>query len=64
MRAKILVLSDSTAAGQRQDQAGAAIKEMLAAAGWSVAALDILPDDLDAIFHGNWLRFFREHLPR
>ena len=22
------------------------------------------PDDIDAIFHGNWLRFFREHLPR
>ena len=22
------------------------------------------PEDVDAIFHGNWLRFFREHLPR
>ena len=22
------------------------------------------PSDIDAIFHGNWLRFFREHLPR
>ncbi len=22
------------------------------------------PKDIDAIFHGNWLRFFREHLPR
>ena len=22
------------------------------------------PGDIDAIFHGNWLRFFREHLPR
>jgi membrane dipeptidase len=22
------------------------------------------PADIDAIFHGNWLRFFREHLPR
>jgi membrane dipeptidase len=21
-------------------------------------------EDIDAIFHGNWLRFFREHLPR
>ena len=20
-------------------------------------------DDIDAIFHGNWLRFFRQHLP-
>ncbi len=30
---------------------------MLAARGYSAA-------DIDAIFHGNWLRFFREHLPR
>ena len=22
------------------------------------------PEDVDAIFHGNWLRFFRTHLPR
>jgi membrane dipeptidase len=22
------------------------------------------PESIDAIFHGNWLRFFREHLPR
>jgi molybdopterin adenylyltransferase len=49
MQAKILVLSDSTAAGSRQDQAGAAVREMLEARGWTVAALEILPDDLDAI---------------
>ncbi len=30
---------------------------MLAARGYS-------PADIDAIFHGNWLRYFREHLPR
>jgi membrane dipeptidase len=30
---------------------------MLAARGYP-------PADIDAIFHGNWLRFFREHLPR
>jgi membrane dipeptidase len=29
---------------------------LLAARGYSSA-------DIDAIFHGNWLRFFREHLP-
>lgn len=49
MQAKILVLSDSTAAGARQDQAGAAVKELLEASGWTVAALEILPDDLDRI---------------
>jgi len=31
MRARILVLSDSTAAGERQDQAGAAVKALLEA---------------------------------
>ena len=30
---------------------------ILAARGYSSA-------DIDAVFHGNWLRFFREHLPR
>ncbi|HEY6292289.1 MAG TPA: MogA/MoaB family molybdenum cofactor biosynthesis protein, partial [Terriglobia bacterium] len=49
MRAKILVLSDSTSAGLRQDQAGAAVKELLEAHGWTVTALDILPDRLDQI---------------
>lgn len=49
MQAKILVLSDSTAAGQRQDQAGAEVKAILEARGWTVAALDILPDDIDTI---------------
>jgi molybdopterin adenylyltransferase len=49
MQAKILVLSDSTAAGRRHDQAGAAVKELLETRGWTVAALEVLPDDLDAI---------------
>ena len=49
MQAKILVLSDSTAAGRRQDQAGAAVKQALEDRGWTVTALEILPDDLDAI---------------
>jgi membrane dipeptidase len=29
-----------------------------------LAARGYPPADIDAIFHGNWLRFFREHLPR
>jgi len=49
MQAKILVLSDSTAAGRRHDQAGGAVKEILEAGGWTVAALEVLPDDIDAI---------------
>lgn len=49
MQVKILVLSDSTAAGQRRDEAGAMVKELLELRGWTVTALEILPDDADRI---------------
>ncbi|HXJ95449.1 MAG TPA: MogA/MoaB family molybdenum cofactor biosynthesis protein [Terriglobia bacterium] len=49
MQAKILVLSDSTAAGERQDEAGAAVKTLLELRGWNVDALEALPDDADRI---------------
>jgi len=51
MQGKILVVSDSTSAGLRQDQAGGAVKALLEAHGWTVTALEILPDDLDQISH-------------
>jgi molybdenum cofactor synthesis domain-containing protein len=49
MQAKILVLSDSTASGHRQDEAGAAVKTLLELRGWSVSTLDVLPDEADRI---------------
>lgn len=49
LRAKILVLSDAASAGQREDRSGPAVRELLEAHGWSVTALEILPDDMDAI---------------
>jgi molybdopterin adenylyltransferase len=49
MHAKILVLSDSTAAGKRQDEAGAAVKALLEAQGWEVSALQVLPDEIHRI---------------
>ena len=49
MNAKILVLSDSTAAGARQDEAGAAVRAILDARGWNVTGFEVLPDDLDRI---------------
>jgi molybdopterin adenylyltransferase len=49
MRARILVLSDSAAAGTRQDLTGPAVRELLEARGWTVAALEVLPDDLERI---------------
>lgn len=49
MRAKILVLSDSTAAGRHQDLTGPAVRELLEARGWTVTALEVLPDDLERV---------------
>ena len=49
MRARILVLSDSAAAGNRQDLTGPAVREFLEARGWVVAALEVSPDDLEGI---------------
>lgn len=48
-RAKILVLSDGAAAGQREDRSGPALRELLKAQGWQVAAPEVLPDDLEQI---------------
>jgi molybdenum cofactor synthesis domain-containing protein len=49
MRAKILVLSDASSRGERPDLSGPAVREVLEARGWQVAAIEILPDDLDTI---------------
>lgn len=49
MRAKVLVLSDSTAAGRHQDLTGPAVRELLEARGWTVTALEVLPDDLERV---------------
>ena len=46
MRAKILVLSDAVSRGERSDLSGPAVREALEAAGWHVAAIEVLPDDL------------------
>lgn len=58
IRAKILVLSDSAAAGKREDRSGAAVRAALEAYGWQVRALEILPDDIDQIRHRleSWTR--------
>ena len=49
MRAKVLVLSDSAAAGTRQDLTGPAVREFLEARGWTVATLEVIPDDVEMI---------------
>jgi len=51
LRAKILVLSDASSRGERPDLSGPAVRELLEAHGWHVAAIEILPDDLNTIRH-------------
>jgi molybdopterin adenylyltransferase len=49
LRAKIVVLSDAASRGERTDLSGPAVRDLLEARGWQVAAIEILPDDLNAI---------------
>jgi len=47
--AKILVLSDLSSQGKREDRSGPAIRDLLEYHGWQVKALEILPDEFDLI---------------
>ncbi len=49
LRARILVLSDGVAAGKREDHSGPAVRTLLESRGWAVDALEVLPDDEQAI---------------
>ncbi len=49
LHAKVLVLSDSVAAGRRVDRSGLVVRESLEGHGWSVTAVEVLPDDSDRI---------------
>jgi molybdopterin adenylyltransferase len=48
-RAKILVVSDGSSRGQREDRSGPVVREILEGRGWVVAACEVLPDDVDQI---------------
>ncbi len=48
-RAKILTVSDSVAAGERQDRSGAALAEVLAAGGWTVVEQRRVADGRDTV---------------
>jgi molybdenum cofactor synthesis domain-containing protein len=43
-RAAVLTISDSAAAGTRQDRSGPAVRERLEQLGWQVSVAEILPD--------------------
>lgn len=48
-RVAILTVSDKGSRGEREDLSGRAAEETLAGKGWSVAARDIVPDELPEI---------------
>ena len=54
MKAAILTVSTSVAAGQTQDTSGAALADHAQSAGAEIVARDVLPDDRTAI--EDWLR--------
>ena len=45
MRVAVLTVSDAGAAGQREDESGPAVAQMVAAAGFPVVATDVVPDE-------------------
>jgi len=49
IRAAILTISDSAVAGTREDRSGPALAAKAAELGWTVAAKQVLPDEVDQI---------------
>ena len=47
--AAVLTISDSAYAGTRPDLSGPAVRERLERLGWSVSAIEVLPDEADLI---------------
>jgi molybdenum cofactor synthesis domain-containing protein len=48
-RAAVLTISDSVSAGTRVDRSGPAVRDRLEQLGWSVAVLEVVPDEFDRI---------------
>ena len=49
INAAVLTISDSAYAGTRTDVSGPAVRERLEQLGWSVSAIEVLPDEADLI---------------
>jgi molybdopterin adenylyltransferase len=49
IRAAIVTVSDSVAAGTRQDRSGAVLRDRAEALGWQVTALETVPDEIGRI---------------
>lgn len=49
IQAAVLTISDSVYSGKRTDLSGPAVRERLEQVGWSVSALEVLPDEGEVI---------------
>jgi molybdopterin adenylyltransferase len=49
IRAAIVTVSDSVAAGSREDRSGVILREWAEALGWQVTAQEIVPDEMERI---------------
>ena len=49
MRIAILIVSDRSSAGEREDRSGPALADAVAARGWEVSERTVVPDDREAI---------------
>ena len=49
IRARVITCSDAASAGQREDRSGPAVRDLLAARGYDVGNVTVVPDDVDAI---------------
>jgi molybdenum cofactor synthesis domain-containing protein len=49
INAAVLTISDSACAGTRPDLSGPGVRERLEQLGWSVSAIEVLPDEADLI---------------
>ncbi len=49
MEAKVLVVSDGVAAGEREDTSGRSLREWLTSAGFVVSVYRVVPDGIDSV---------------
>jgi len=49
MKAAVLVMSDTVAAGKKPDTAGASVRDRLGEAGFEIVAFEVMPDDREQI---------------
>jgi len=49
IRARVITCSDAASRGEREDQSGPAVRDVLIASGYDVEEIVVVPDEIDAI---------------